>query len=237
VHADVNEPTDERTAVRAYEAVVFDVDGVLLRRHADYPDAYREAIAAAFDAFDVEPSEEDLAAFYGGSGETIEGMEAICERHGIDLEAFWPERERRASALQQQFMAEGLRALYDDVGVLETLASTHAVGLVSNNQQATIEALVEQFDLGEYVDAVYGREPSVEGYRRCKPDVHYLERALEELGTRSALFVGDSDVDVVAAHRAGLDSAFLARESADVAALSEEPTYAIGGLTELADLL
>lgn len=216
-----------------YDAIVFDVDGVLLRRHEGYPDAYREAIEAAFDAFDVDPPDADLEAFYGGSGETPEGMAAICERHGIEFEAFWPERERRASALQQRFMAEGGRELYDDVATLETLADGHAIGLVSNNQQATLESMVEQFGLAEHVDAVYGREPSVEGYRRCKPDVHYLECALDELGTRSALFVGDSDVDVVAAHRAGIDSAFLARGPGTGEDLPEEPSHVIGALTEL----
>ena len=218
-----------------YESVVFDVDGVLLERHADHPDVYGEAVTETFWAFDVDPPAADVEEFIGSA--TVEGMRAVCERHGVDFETFWPERERTVSRLQQRMMEDGERALYDDCSVLPELAETHALGLVSNNQHETIRHMVGHFALEDHFDTVYGRDPHVEGFERMKPETHYLERALDDLGTRSALYVGDSAADVVAAHRAGLDSAFVWRAHREGYELPEEPTYEIDRLTELREIV
>ncbi|WP_135855348.1 HAD family hydrolase [Halorussus salinus] len=218
-----------------YDSVVFDVDGVLLRRHADHPDVYGEAVAETFRAFDADPTPEERDAFFGTAA--VPEMRAVCERHGVAFEEFWPERERRVSKLQQGMMERGERDLYDDCSVLPALAKGHDLGIVSNNQHETIAFMVEEFDLGDHFGAVYGRDPTVEGFRRMKPETHYLERALDDLGTRSALYVGDSAADVLAASEAGLDSAFVRRPHRDGYSLPEEPTYEIDRLTELRSLV
>lgn len=218
-----------------YESVVFDVDGVLLQRHADHPDVYGEAVAEAFRAFDADPPAADVEEFIGSA--TVEGMRAVCERHGVDFETFWPERERRVSRLQQRMMEDGERVLYDDCSVLPELAETHPLGLVSNNQRETIRHMVRHFALEDHFETVYGRDPHVEGFERMKPETHYLERALDDLGTRSALYVGDSAADVIAARRAGLDSAFVWRDHREGYELPEEPTYEIDRLTELREIV
>lgn len=227
-----------------YDAIVFDLDGVLLDRHPEYPAPYREAVAEAFRSFDVEPSDADLEPFCGDK--SLEGMRAVCDCYGIAFEECWPERERQSSLLQRDLMAEGYRAPFDDVDVLAELASDHALGIVSSNQHATVEAVVERFDFGDAIDVAYGRAPSVEGYQRRKPDTYYVEQALADLGTRDVLFVGDRESDVVVADRAGLDAAYLARPAEDVSFLAHEggaetlavaPEYEIATLTELAAII
>ncbi len=220
-----------------YESVVFDVDGVLLRPHADHPDVYRDAVVTAFQSFDVTPPASDVEAFFGGASKSLDSMRQVCERHGVDFESFWPKRERESANLQRRMMERRERDLYDDCAVVATLAETHDLGLVSNNQHATVEFMVDHFGLDDHFETAYGRSPTIEGYRRTKPDTHYIERALEDLGTRSALYVGDSASDVVAAHRAGLDSAFVWRDHRNDYELSEEPTHEIDRLTQLADLV
>jgi HAD superfamily hydrolase (TIGR01549 family) len=214
-----------------YRSILFDVDGVLLRRHDDHPDVYRESVSEAFQEFGVEPSVEDLNAFVGTA--TLEGMGRVCDRHGVDFESFWPRREQSVSDHQQRMMERGERYLYDDCTVLADLADACTLGLVSNNQHETIRYMVEHFGLATHFEAVYGREPSIAGFRRTKPDTHYLERALADVGTDDALFVGDSDADIAAAHEAGLDSAFVRRPHRLGYAPSESPTYEIDGLDEL----
>lgn len=216
-----------------YEAIVFDMDGVLVRRHADYPDVYRQAVREAFEAFDVDPDASDVDEFYAGANKTHERMTAACERHDLDLATFWPERERCTSILQQRMFERGTRAAFDDCEVLTELAREHRLAIVSNNQQATVDAVLEQFDVCDAFDVAYGREPSLEGYERTKPEPYYVERALSELGTRDALFVGDGEADVLAARETGLDCAFLTRGDDDVDGLAAEPTYVIDGLDEL----
>ena len=218
----------------SYRAIVFDVDGVLLSLHSDYPGVYREGVAEAFRSFGVEPPETELDAFVGSA--TIDGMSAVCERHGLDFETFWARREEEVSALQRRMMVRGERTPYDDCSTLPELANSHALGIVSSNQHATIRHMLEHFEFESHFETSYGREPTVEGFRRVKPDVHYLERALEDLGTRSALYVGDSTCDVVAANEAGLDSAFLWRSHRDGYELDAEPTYEIDSLVELLDI-
>ncbi|MFC6951980.1 HAD family hydrolase [Halorubellus litoreus] len=220
-----------------YDAVVFDVDGVILRRHPDYPSVYRDAVRDAFRAFDVDPSPEDVESFFGGASKSLAEMRATCDRHDIDLETFWPERERRSAALQRRMIERGDRVLYDDVSVLSTLAETHALGFVSSNQHETIEFVVEHFDLADDLETFHGRRPTVDGFERTKPDTHYLDAALDDLETRDALYVGDGGHDVVAAHRAGLDSAFVWRDHRDGYDLPESPTHEVDRLTDLLDVI
>lgn len=221
-----------------YEAVLFDVDGVLLRRQRGASgDAYREIVEEAFAEFGVEPSADDVAAFYGGANKSLDRMRAVCERHDLEFDALWPERERRASELQRRMMERGDLELYDDWTALATVADDHAVGLVSNNQHETVQFAVEYFGLDDHVETAYGREPTVEGFRRTKPDPHLLERALADVDADSALFVGDGASDVLAASSAGIDSAFVWRDHRDGYDLPEEPTHELDRLTELPDLL
>ncbi len=217
-----------------YDSVLFDVDGVLLDFHADHPTVYRQAVEETFDAFDRSPSEDDLDAFIAGA--TIAEMRRVCETHGIDFARFWTEREANASTLQSGMMDRGERVLYDDCSVLFDLADHHDMGVVSSNQHATIEYMLECFDLAQLFEAVYGRDPTVEGFDRTKPETYYIEKAINDLDVTDGLYVGDSACDVRAAHRAGLDSAFVRRAHRDGYELPEEPTYEIESLTELPDL-
>lgn len=185
----------------------------------------------------MEPTESDVTLFYGGTGGTVERIGRVCDRHNLELEEFWSELEQQVTELQRRMIEQGERDLYGDHTVVKTLAATVDLALVSNNTHATIEFMVDHFSLDDHFEAVYGREPTVEGYRRRKPDPHYIERALNDLGTRSALYVGDGPSDVVAAHRAGLDSVFVRRERWDNADLPNEPTYKIDQLTELTDII
>ena len=108
---------------------------------------------------------------------------------------------------------------------------------MSNNHHSTVAFLLEHFGWTGTFDTYSGREMSVESLQRKKPTTHYLERALGDLGTDSALSVGDSGSDVLAAHRAGLDSAFVRRQHARDVELPVEPTHEVETLDGVAALL
>ena len=59
------------------------------------------------------------------------------------------------------------------------------LGLVSNNQHHTVGYALDRFRLGDAFETAYGHHHTVEGLRRRKPDPHYLDRALSDLGTRT----------------------------------------------------
>ena len=85
------------------------------------------------------------------------------------------------------------------------------MGIVSSNQQETVDFLLEHFDLASLFDTAYGRSPTIESLSLRKLDPHYLERALVDLDADSALFVGDNESDITAAENASIDSAFIRR--------------------------
>jgi len=212
-----------------YDAVVFDNDGVMVEPTdgAHITGAVRAAFREV--GHDPDPDAVERAVATGaGPRETVETVGVEGE---VDVEVFWRRREERASAAQRRLVRDGGKPLYDDVAVLDGL-DAH-LGLVSNNQAETVEFVVDHYDL-DFFEAVYGREPTVAGARRRKPNPHYLERALADLGTRNALYVGDSEVDVEAARRAGVDGAFLRREHRADADLAVEPTYEVPDLHALA---
>ncbi|RLM88139.1 HAD family hydrolase [Halobellus sp. Atlit-38R] len=140
-------------------------------------------------------------------------------------------RDRTASEAQIQSMRRGEKDTYADVDALAAIDAPR--GIVSTNQQATIDSILEYHDLGALFETAYGREPTVESLRRKKPAPYYLERALDDLDAEAALFVGDSKSDVEAAHRAGVDSAFIRREHRAETVLGTEPTYELDSLWDL----
>ena len=215
----------------SYNAVLFDNDGVLTVP-TEF-DVLTSSVEATFREFDVEaPPDPHVRSMFHAR---VEGVRDVCAEYGIDHGEFWERRDRNASAAQQTEIRAGRKTLYDDFEALETLGAD--LGIVSNNQHETIEYIVDFFDIGHLFETVYGREPTVEGIRRKKPNTYYLERALADLDVTDALYVGDSNVDVAAARSLGIDSAFVHRPHRDGYELEYEPTHEIDGLDEIRELV
>jgi phosphoglycolate phosphatase len=210
-----------------YDAVLFDNDGVLVEL-MDIEDIYG-AVEKTFVEFGASPTREEVERLVGCDADAVVD---VCGRHGIDPEGFWERRDANVSRVQRAAVDAGEKSPYDDFDAVERLASEHSVGVVSNNQQATVDHIVESFEMS-FFDVQYGREPTVESLRRKKPSPHYVESALDSLGATDAVYVGDSPHDVVAADRAGVDSAFVRRGHRRETTLDATPTYEVGSLHEL----
>jgi phosphoglycolate phosphatase len=214
-----------------YDAVVFDNDGVLTER-TDRA-VLRDAVADAFAAFDVTPPTDTLDALVAGV--RPDELRDICRELELDPDAFWRERDRQATRHQRREIDAGRKPTYPDVEVLDALDAP--LGVVSNNQHATIEYLFDVHDLHRHFETWYGREPTLESVDRKKPEPHYVERALEDLGTTNALYVGDKATDVQAAHAAGIDAAVVRRDHNRHVDLPTTPAYEVETLTALRDAL
>ena len=212
----------------SYDTVVFDNDGVLDGRTQF--DVLQAATAETFEQFGVTDADPDHVEQLT-IGATPTTVTRICRAYDLDPETFWRRRDSVLSQAQQAEAREGRKTPYDDLTALADLDTT--LGIVSSNQQETVDFLLEHFDLAALFDTAYGRSPTIESLSLRKPNPHYLERALIELDAESALFVGDNESDITAAENAGIDSAFIRRPHRRDWELNVWPTWEIGGLDDL----
>lgn len=208
-----------------YDTVVFDSDGVLVDPPA--PETKLEAVRDALNEVGVEHVDSQQVRAIG-DGVTLDRLHEICSVHDCDPDAFWDAFERHDERSQHQAFRDGDRACYEDVGAISELSQR--CGVVSNNHHSTVEFVLELFELRSVFDTYYGRPRTIDSLSLKKPNPHYLERALSELEAESALYVGDSETDVLAADRAGVDSAFVRRPHRRDAVLTATPTYEISDL-------
>lgn len=218
----------DNSEIVTYEAVLFDMDGVLLTgthtpRHL-YDEATTNVLA---DHGITEPPDGFL------NPNDVDEWREACAVHGVPADELWTRRESVVSELENAHIADGGRPPHDDVDVLDSIH--HPTGIVSNNRHATTTFAAEHHAWN--VDVTFGRDPTLEGYERVKPNPHYLTRAIDDLGIHpeTTLYVGDRITDVRAAHAAGAESALLARENHPGG--RHEPTHVIQTLRELPPLL
>ncbi|SFC24842.1 haloacid dehalogenase superfamily, subfamily IA, variant 1 with third motif having Dx(3-4)D or Dx(3-4)E [Halobiforma haloterrestris] len=213
-----------------YDAVLFDNDGVLV----DPPPVETQirAARAAFESVGVDdPAREHVTGVV--SGVTVDFLHEICATYDLDPETFWSARERHDERSQLDEFRDGTRNRYDDVDAVTDLEVP--CGVVSNNHHSTVEFVLDHFGLAGAFDTYYGREMTIESLELKKPNTHYLERGLADLGVgaESALYVGDSESDVIAAERAGLESVFVRRSHCRDVDLEVTPTYEVEDLHEV----
>ena len=145
-------------------------------------------------------------------------------------------RDECTSAAQARAMEDGRKPTYDDLDALVALDDRGvATAIVSNNQQATVDRFLDLVDLGVEMPVAYGREPSLDGLRRKKPDPHYLRWALADLGGAASetLYVGDKTKDVLAARAVGADAAFVRRLHREGYRVGAAPDHEVRTLHDL----
>ncbi|MFT4889904.1 MAG: phosphoglycolate phosphatase [Halobacteriales archaeon] len=215
-----------------YDAVLFDQDGVLVEPPA--ADVQAAATRAAFrDVGVANPSENHVDAVVNGL--TVDRLYEICRAYDLDPEAFWAARERLDERSQFERFEADARTTYDDLEATGALDVPR--GVVSNNHDSTVAFVLEYFDLRPLFDAAYGREKTIESLRLKKPNPHYLDLGLDALDADDALYVGDGESDVLAAHRAGVDSALLRRSHNADLDPDPAPNYVVDTLHEVATIV
>lgn len=166
-----------------FEAVVYDLDGTLVRLDVDW-DAVRTGVGDLLREQDIDPS----------PFETWELLSA-AEDAGIGDAAhqFISEHERSGARVSKRLpTADEL----DELAALDV-----PIGVLSLNCADACHIALENHDLADYVDVVAGRETPP----ARKPDPQSLQWVLEELGVSATEteFVGDSKSDEVTAERVG----------------------------------
>ena len=215
-----------------YDALLLDHDGVIV----DVLDGQkvRQAALDAFEAVGIStPDTEhvETVAF----GPTHEELLALSDRLNLDPATLWQHRDDNLAEALKAAARDGIKKPYHDVDALAGLDVP--TGIVSNNQRRVVEFIAEQYELHDHFAAIRAREPHISSLERKKPEPTFLREVIDDLGVTDPLYVGDRESDVIAGERAGLDTAFIRREhNADVT-ISREPTYEVGSLEAMPELL
>ncbi|MFK4112154.1 HAD family hydrolase [Streptomyces sp. NPDC002176] len=129
-------------------------------------------------------------------------LRAVDRRHpGSDLVT---ELEERLTQDELLAAASALPTAYADPLIRTWTAVGSRLAVTTNNSPRVVRAYLAGRGLtGCFAPHIYGRTAEL---RHLKPDPHCLERALAALGAApgSALMIGDSPSDLVAADRAGV---------------------------------
>lgn len=213
----------------AYQTVVFDLDGTLLNTLEDLSDSANYALAACGC-----PARtlEEIRTFVGnGVGKLIH--RALPEGSGPELEA------KCLACFRAHYLKNMENKTAPYPGVLPMLDRLSAAGLglavVSNKFDGAVKELCAGY-FGSRIPVAIGESPLVA--RKPAPDG--VRRALEELGRSpaSAVYVGDSEVDLMTARNAGLPCIAVSWGFRPRALLLEHGADTIADTPEeLADLL
>lgn len=172
-----------------HDAVVYDLDGTLVRLAVDWSAVHRDVVARLRET-DIAVDDESLWELLG---------RAHSEGFAPAVEEVIAGHERRGARTAELLPTAG------------ELPCSVPVGVCSLNAEAACRLALAQHGLADHVDAVVGRD-SVGTY---KPDPQPLLATLRALSTTpgQALFVGDSERDARTAERAGVAFEYVENRS------------------------
>ena len=172
--------------MREYDFYVFDLDGTLLDTLDDLANSVNYALASWGFAT---RTREEVCAFVGN------GMVKLIERalpEG-ETEAF-EQTFRTFRAHYAEHSADNTKPYDGIIAMLERLKKDgKKVAVVSNKADSAVKSLCEQYFAG-LIDFAVGENEA--GGVRKKPAPDSVLKVLKAFGEGSAVYIGDSDVDV-----------------------------------------
>lgn len=180
-----------------YQTYVFDLDGTLLDTLGDLAASTNYALRTHGMP---EHSLDDVRRFVGN------GVRVLMER-AVPQGAENPQFEAAFQTFRTHYMQHSLDTTKPYDGILETLEALKAEGcrlaVVSNKMMAATQELCRYF-FRDTIEVAIG-EHEAQGIRK-KPAPDTVNEAFRQLGVgkERAVYVGDSDVDILTARNSGL---------------------------------
>ena len=178
----------------SYDTYIFDLDGTLLDTLQDLATSVNYALRQHRMP---EHSIDDVRRFVGN------GVRRLMER-AVPEGAANPTFEAAFATFREYYMEHSLDTTRPYDGILELIHELKQRGcrmaVVSNKMMAATQELVHHFF--PEIEVAIG-EHEAEGIRK-KPAPDTVFAAMKQLGQGSAVYVGDSDVDLATARNSGL---------------------------------
>jgi phosphoglycolate phosphatase len=178
-----------------FETFVFDLDGTLLNTLNDLAASTNYALRWAGMP---EHTVDEVRRFVGN------GVKKLMERAipgGLDNPRF----DETYATFRQHYLVHSLDTTEPYPGMMETLKALHEQGkhlaVVSNKFYAATQELCQHF-FADYVHVAIGERENI----RKKPAPDTVMEALRQLGAdrATAVYIGDSDVDIDTAKNCGM---------------------------------
>lgn len=211
------DPYELRSLIRRTRVVLWDFDGPICRLFAGHS---AERVA------------HDLASWLEGRG--LQGVLTEAERDSLDPHVMlravghrYPgsdlavELEERLTQLELQAATTAMPTAYADPLIRTWTAVGVRLAVASNNSPRAIRQYLTSRGLFPcFAPHVYGRTGDLQ---LLKPDPHCLNRALSATGAApsSALMIGDTPTDFLAAKKAGVPFLGYARNGRTLASLRD----------------
>ncbi len=170
--------------------ILWDLDGTLLNSLEDIKDGVNYALSQYGLP---QRSLEEIRSFVGNGARRL----VVLSMPGLESD---PPVEDVLSTYRTYYQAHCQDKTCPYEGVEEALAELSKefpMAVVSNKPDKDVKALC-----ADYFPNLYAMGEVADCPRKPAPDM--LHRVMKELGVDSCIYVGDSDVDVVTAHNAGV---------------------------------
>ena len=180
-----------------YQTYVFDLDGTLLDTLGDLAASTNYALRTHGMP---EHSLDDVRRFVGN------GVRVLMER-AVPQGAENPQFEAAFQTFREHYMQHSLDTTKPYDGILETLEALNAEGcrlaVVSNKMMAATQELCRHF-FRDTIEVAIGEHEAQGIHKKPAPDT--VNEAFRQLGVgkERAVYVGDSDVDILTARNSGL---------------------------------
>ncbi len=202
-------------------AVIFDLDGTLL----DTLDDLANAVSYILKKYDFpERKRADIRRFLGNGARDLMRRSVPANIDGEDF-------EKILADYMEYYNAHSKIDTKPYPGVLELLSELKKNGIktavVSNKPDVTVNGLCREY-FGDRLDFVLGDRPDI----KKKPSADPILLAMKELGCERAVYVGDSEVDILAAKNAGLPCISLTWGFRDRELLEEQGATRFAGTAE-----
>ncbi len=182
--------------MRKYDTIIFDLDGTLLNTLEDLTNSVNFSLAR----YDFPPrTVAEVRKFVGNGVARLMELSVPDGTEHLDLKTCLDEfRSHYTANMQNKTQAyDGIHELLCDLD-----RAGYKMAVVSNKFDTAVKALCSEY-FGRFIKAAVGESEGV--LKKPSPDAVF--KALEELGSAAnqAVYVGDSEVDVETAKKAGLE--------------------------------
>lgn len=215
----------------SYDHVIFDNDGVLLdstTEDLEWMERFRVEEAKKLGGqMTLEQSRKVFKA------NTAEEIRKIAEETGLTVSQL-RQIEAKKSRKKIEKIKKGEISLFDStVEVLKEIEQPKS--MVSNAPLKATRYSLEHYNIQKYFQTVRSpRLDSIETYmEKKKPNPEMIEKTIREKGSSNPIYIGDSDTDIIAAEKAGIDSIHL-ETSGETA---QNPTHTAKNLQQVLQIV